>query len=132
MKLGIRTPSPTKTVKARTTGRLKRAVKGSYNPFYGKKGMGYLKDPERAVKNKIYHKVTVDPLESAKHSESDTFEKKATSQPTVLMIFLCTIYFFALVYTFLILFLNHEVNYGGLGVAITCAAIVIILDKATS
>lgn len=27
------------------------------------KGMGYIKDPERAIKNKIYHKVTVDPLD---------------------------------------------------------------------
>ena len=62
MKVGIRMPSVKKSVKARTTGRIKREVKSSYNPLYGKKGMGYLKDPERAVKNKIYHKLTVDPL----------------------------------------------------------------------
>lgn len=75
MKVGLRTPSPTRSVKARTTGRVKRAAKKSINPFYGHKGMGYLKDPERAVKNKIYHKVTVDPLKplkDAKWPEIDT------------------------------------------------------------
>jgi len=62
MKVGIRKPSLKKSIKARTTGRVKRKVKGSINPFYGKKGMGYVRDPERAVKNKIYHKLTIDPL----------------------------------------------------------------------
>ena len=68
MKVGPRTPSPEKIVKAKTTGRLKRAMKRSYNPVYGKKGMGYLKDPERAIKNKIYHKVTYDPLDPIKNA----------------------------------------------------------------
>ena len=66
MKVGIRTPSPTRSVKARTTGRIKRAAKSTYNPVYGMKGIGYLKDPERAIKNKIYHKMTYDPLSSMK------------------------------------------------------------------
>lgn len=46
------------SIKARTTGKLKRKVKSSINPFYSKKGMGYIKNPKRAVKNKIYHKTT--------------------------------------------------------------------------
>ena len=71
MKVGMRTPSPEKMVKAKTTGRLKRAAKSSYNPVYGKKGIGYLKNPERAIKNKIYHKVTIDPLESIKNASID-------------------------------------------------------------
>lgn len=66
MKIGIRTPSPEKSIKARTTGRIKRKAKSSINPFYGKKGMGYLKDPERAIKNKVYHELTIDPLDEAK------------------------------------------------------------------
>lgn len=66
MKVGLRIPSPTKSIKARTTGRIKRAAKSSYNPVYGLDGVGYLKDPERAIKNKIYHKVTVDPLDEMK------------------------------------------------------------------
>ena len=59
MKIGIRKPSLKKSLKARTTGKLKRKVKKSLNPLYGKKGMGAL-HPKRAVKNKIYKKTTVD------------------------------------------------------------------------
>ena len=58
MKFGLRTPSLTRSLKARTTGRLKRQVKRALIPGYGQKGMGYIKDPERAIKNKIYHKTT--------------------------------------------------------------------------
>ena len=58
MKIGLRTPSIKRSIKARTTGRVKRSMKAAVNPLYGKKGMGYIKDPERAIKNKIYHKDT--------------------------------------------------------------------------
>ncbi len=58
VKIGLRTPSLKKSFKARTTGKLKRQVKKATNPFYGKKGMGYIKNPKRAIKNKIYHKTT--------------------------------------------------------------------------
>ena len=54
----MRTPSLKKSFKARTTGKLKRKIKKSTNPFYGKKGIGYLKSPKRAVKNKVYRKTT--------------------------------------------------------------------------
>ncbi len=55
---GLRTPSLKKSFKARTTGKLKRKIKKATNPFYSKKGMGYIKNPKRAIKNKIYHKTT--------------------------------------------------------------------------
>ena len=58
VKIGLRTPSLKKSFKARTTGKLKRKIKKAANPFYGKKGMGYIKNPKRAIKNKIYHKTT--------------------------------------------------------------------------
>lgn len=58
MKIGLRTPSLKKSFKARTTGMLKRRIKKATNPLYGKKGMGYVKNPKRAIKNKIYHKTT--------------------------------------------------------------------------
>lgn len=57
-KIKMRTPSIKKSVSARTTGRITRAAKSSVNPLYGKKGVGYLKDPEKAVKNSLYHKYT--------------------------------------------------------------------------
>lgn len=59
MKVGMRKPSIKKSVKARTTGKVKRAVKKSVNPLYGQKGVGFVKDPERSVKNAIYHQTTV-------------------------------------------------------------------------
>lgn len=57
MKIGFRTPSLKKTLKARTTGRAKRAVKSAINPLYGKKGMGVL-HPKKAVYNKVYKQTT--------------------------------------------------------------------------
>ncbi len=59
MKVGIRTPSIKKSIRARTTGKYKRKFKRLVNPFYGKKGMGWIKNPSRAFKNKIYHKTTI-------------------------------------------------------------------------
>lgn len=59
MKVGIRKPSLKKSIKARTTGKLKRTIKKSVNPLYGKKGMGYINDPKKAIYNKVYNKTTV-------------------------------------------------------------------------
>lgn len=57
MKL-FRKPSIKKRFKARTTSKWKRKVKSSVNPLYGKKGMGYVRDPKRAIYNKGYNKFT--------------------------------------------------------------------------
>lgn len=57
MKIGFRTPSLKKSLKARTTGRAKRTVKSAINPLYGKKGMGVL-HPKKAIYNKVYKKTT--------------------------------------------------------------------------
>ena len=58
MKVGMRKPNIKKSIKARTTGKVTRAVKKSVNPVYGKKGAGFVKDPAKSVKNSIYHKTT--------------------------------------------------------------------------
>nr|DAT26100.1 MAG TPA: hypothetical protein [Caudoviricetes sp.] len=58
MKLGIRKPSLKRSISARTTGRLKRSIKKALIPGYGKKGIGILKDPKKALYNKIYSKLT--------------------------------------------------------------------------
>ena len=58
MKFGMRTPSIKKSISARTTGKIKRAVKNNVNPLYGEKGMGYINDPEKAVYNKVYNKTS--------------------------------------------------------------------------
>lgn len=54
----MRKPSIKKSFKARTTGKAKRKVKKALVPGYGKKGMGYIKNPKKAVYNKVYKKTT--------------------------------------------------------------------------
>lgn len=80
MKIGVRTPSLKKSLKARTTGRLNRTLKKSVNPLYGKKGMGYIKNPEKAIYNKVYHQVTVDPLKPLKNGSRNN-TKQTTPEP---------------------------------------------------
>lgn len=66
MKFGIRTPSIKKSIKARTTGRLKREIKGAINPLYGKKGMGWVNNPKKALYNKVYNKTSIGVLDILK------------------------------------------------------------------
>lgn len=58
MKIGIRKPSLKKSLKARTTGKLKRKVKRAVIPFYGKRGTGIIKHPKKAVYNLVYRRTT--------------------------------------------------------------------------
>jgi hypothetical protein len=68
MKIGIRKPSIKKSIKARTTGKLKREIKSEVVPFYNQKGTGIIKDPKKAVYNKVYNKTSF--------SIFDLFKKK--------------------------------------------------------
>lgn len=70
MKIGYRTPSLKKSIKARTTGKIKRQIKSAVNPLYGKKGMGLINNPKKAMYNKVYNKTTIDPLKGVKSSGS--------------------------------------------------------------
>ena len=58
MKYGIRTPNVNKRISARTTGKITRTMNKAVNPLYGKKGMGFVNDPGKAVYNKVYNKTT--------------------------------------------------------------------------
>lgn len=58
MKFGMRTPSFKKSIKARTTGRAKRTVKKAVIPGYGKKGVGWIKNPKKAAYNKVYKRTS--------------------------------------------------------------------------
>ena len=85
MKVGPRKPSIKKAVKSRTTGKIKRQVKKSVNPLYGKKGMGYINNPKKAVYNKVYNKTSFDarPISFAsgssnKDKDVDSAESKLT------------------------------------------------------
>lgn len=58
MKFGFRTPSLSKSLKARTTGKAKRAFKKAVIPYYGEKGTGMIKDPKKSIYNSVYNKTT--------------------------------------------------------------------------
>ena len=58
MKFGMRKPSLRKSIAARTTGRAKRAAKKALIPGYGRKGMGWITNPRKALYNKVYRKTT--------------------------------------------------------------------------
>ena len=59
MKYGIRTPNINKRISARTTGKIKRTANKAVNPLYGKKGMGFINNPSKAIYNKVYNKTTI-------------------------------------------------------------------------
>jgi len=87
MKFGARKPSFKKSIKARTTGRIKRSVKRATNPLYGKKGVGFVKNPSRSIKNAVYQRTTFSIFEhsgsSKKHvstSNLNTSEEYATTE----------------------------------------------------
>ena len=58
MRFGMRTPSIKKSIKARTTGKAKRAIKKAVIPGYGKNGIGWIKNPKKAAYNKVYKKTS--------------------------------------------------------------------------
>ena len=84
MKIGYRSPSLSKSLKARTTGKLKRQMKKAVNPLYGKKGMGLVKNPQKAIYNKVYNKVTIDPLKGVK--KVSTVSYTHLTLPTILRV----------------------------------------------
>ena len=49
MKIGMRKRSLKKSIKARTTGKAKRALKKAVIPGYGKKGTGWIKNQKKAA-----------------------------------------------------------------------------------
>lgn len=59
MKIGLRKPSIKKSISARTTSKAKRTVKKAVIPSYGKKGSGWIKDPNKAAYNKVYKRTSL-------------------------------------------------------------------------
>ena len=59
MKYGMRTPNINKRISARTTGKVTRAMNKAVNLLYGKKGIGIINDPSKAIYNKVYNKTTI-------------------------------------------------------------------------
>ena len=83
MKVGVRKPSVSKRVKARTTGKVKRSVKRAVNPYYGKKGMGMVRDPKKAIYNKVYRKTTIGVDDLLAAGAAGTSKKKSKNHKYV-------------------------------------------------
>ena len=88
MKIGVRTPNLKKSLKARTVDKYKRAARRAFNPLYGKKGTGLIKNPQKAIYNRVYQKTTIDGLAGIKNGTSlkkqtvkTTTSKKIPSSP---------------------------------------------------
>ncbi len=84
VKIGVRKPSIKRSIKARTTGKLKRSVKRAVVPYYGKKGSGLIKDPKKAVYNRVYNKTTVgvNPLSNISTAKKSPTTKVKTNEVT--------------------------------------------------
>ena len=54
----MRKPSIKRSMKARTTGKIKRAAKKAVVPGYGKKGVGWVKNPKKSSYNKVNNKTS--------------------------------------------------------------------------
>lgn len=78
MKYGVRKPNISKSVKARTTGKVKRQVKKSVNPLYGKNGKGVISDPKKAAYNAVYNRTTVG-VSDILQPETENFENSKSS-----------------------------------------------------
>ena len=82
MKIGMRKPSLTRSLKARTTSKWKRQAKKAIIPGYGKKGMGWIKNPKKAMYNKVYHKTTFGLSDLFKSSKKRAKNKKVEHKKT--------------------------------------------------
>lgn len=91
MKVGVRKPSIKKSIKARTTGKAKRAIKSSVNPLYGKKGIGWVNDPKKAAYNKVYNKTSVGVKDVVKATSSNNGCAKGCLTYTIIIIVIFTL-----------------------------------------
>lgn len=75
MRSVFRKPNIKKSVSSRTTGRATRTVRKLTNPTYGKKGTGWLKNPKKALYNKIYNATSygIRDISSSRKSRSSSY-----------------------------------------------------------
>ena len=86
MKIGMRSPSLSRSFKARTTGKYKRRAKRAINPLYGKKGVGFAKNPGKSIKSAVYHRTTFGVGDVVKMTSSSS--KRTSSSVLRFIVFL--------------------------------------------
>lgn len=79
MKYGIRQPSITKSISARTTGKATRQIKSLSNPLYGKKGIGIINNPSKALYNKTYNKTSLSASKLLQSTTSTTSKSRTST-----------------------------------------------------
>ena len=109
MKIGLRKPSLKKSFKAMTTGKAKRKLKKALIPGYGKKGIGLLKNPKKAIYNKIYTKTTIGAKDLSKKRKetpvSNINNPKESNLIINIIIWLFVIGFFIAILPFYLIYL---------------------------
>nr|DAP64800.1 MAG TPA: hypothetical protein [Caudoviricetes sp.] len=104
MKIGLRKPSPKKSFKAMTTGKIKRKIKKTIIPGYGKKGTGLFKNPKKAIYNKVYHKTTFGIKDLAKTKRKKTSKNKDSNLIVDIFVWLFVISFFIAILPFYLIY----------------------------
>ena len=100
MKFGIRKTNIKKSIKARTTGKIKRNIKSTVNPLYGKKGVGFINNPEKAIYNKVYNKTSINAFNVFKKSNSAIYNI-FIAFPIFMIIFAVEIIYYCYKYLFI-------------------------------
>ena len=111
MKIGVRKPSLKKSFKAKTTGALKRKVKKALIPGYGKKGMGWITNPKKALYNKVYNKTTVSAKDVVKSSLKNSKNSKRAATLNTQQSLLLNIVIWFFVISIIMLFLPFFIGY---------------------
>ena len=82
MKVGIRKPSIRKSISARTKGYATRSMKRAINPTYGHKGAGWVRDPQRALYNKVYSKTTMSATTTVRSKSTKSYSASSVDSNT--------------------------------------------------
>ena len=108
MKFGVRKPSLKRSIKAKTTGRVKRTLKSAVNPTYGKKGVGFINNPKKSIYNKLYNNTSVSISDIASSPKNSTYSDEQYStgiQIASIIVFIgIVVFFIVLIKSFLGLF----------------------------
>lgn len=111
MKIGFRKPSLKKKIKAMTTGKAKRKLKKIFVPGYGKKGIGLLKNPKRAIYNKVYNKATIGTnlfLKKQKTNKSNTTRETNLIVNIIIWLFVVSAFIAILPFYLIYLFFKNK------------------------
>lgn len=111
MKIGFRKLSLKKKIKAMTTGKAKRKLKKIFVPGYGKKGIGLLKNPKRAIYNKVYNKATIGTnffLKKQKTNKSNTTGETNLIVNIIIWLFIISVFIAVLPFYLIYLFLKNK------------------------